>query len=54
MNIQVRNIPEDLHRQFKTLVVSEGSSLQQTLVRLMREYVEKGGKAGDQRQGANR
>lgn len=40
-SMNVRNIPENLRRKFKSKCASEGISQQDCVIRLMREYVER-------------
>jgi len=42
MELRVYNIPEVLHQQFKILCVRERITMNQKIIDLMREAVEKG------------
>jgi len=42
MELRVYNIPEGLHKQFKILCVQEGITMNQKIIELMRQAVEKG------------
>ena len=39
--IMIRNVPEDLHKEFKILCVKKGVSINEQLLLLMRKEVEK-------------
>ncbi len=39
--IMIRNVPEDLHKEFKILCVKRGLSINEQLLNLMRKEVEK-------------
>jgi len=40
-SIMIRNVPEDLHREFKILCVKKEVSINEQLLNLMRKEVEK-------------
>ena len=40
-NINLRNIPDDLHRQFKLLCVEKGTAMTDEVIRLIREEVKR-------------
>jgi hypothetical protein len=39
--ISLRDIPEELHREFKAACARKGTTIREELLRLMREEVEK-------------
>lgn len=39
--MRIRNIPENLHKKFKMLCVDEGISINEKIIRLVKEAVEK-------------
>lgn len=39
--IMIRNVPEELHKEFKILCVKRGLSINEQLLNLMRKEVEK-------------
>ncbi len=41
MEFRLKEIDQDLHKQFKVLCVKEGKTMQEVLRRLMKEYVER-------------
>ena len=45
-NTIIRNIPDDIHRDFKVMCAKKGVSINQELIRLMKEAVDKEGKKG--------
>jgi predicted HicB family RNase H-like nuclease len=45
-NINVRNVPEDLHRQAKAQAALQGITMQELVIRAVREYLKKKGKKG--------
>jgi len=40
-SIMIRNVPEELHKEFKILCVKRGVSINEQLLNLMRKEVEK-------------
>jgi plasmid stability protein len=45
-DLRIRNISDDLHRRFKTLCASKGVSMNDYLIQLIKEAVEKEVKKG--------
>ena len=45
-NINIRNVPEDLHRQAKAQAALQGITMQEFVIRAIREYLKKKGKKG--------
>ena len=45
-DLRIRNMPEDLHRRIKTFRVSKGVSMNDYLIKLIKEAVEKEVKKG--------
>ncbi len=41
--MRIRNIPEQLHKQFRILCIRDGVSINDLIIRLMKEAVEKAG-----------
>jgi plasmid stability protein len=39
--MRIRNIPENLHKRFKMLCVDEGISINEKVIRLVKEAVDK-------------
>ena len=44
MDINIRKVPLDLHREFKILAVSRDSNIKAEILRLMREAVAQAGR----------
>jgi len=40
--MRIKNIPEDLHKRFRILCIQESVSLNEKIIQLMKEAVEKG------------
>ena len=40
MRIVIRDVPPEVHRDLKVIVAQKGTSIQQTLINLITEYVE--------------
>ena len=39
MTVNLRNVPDDVHRDFKVLVARKGTNIKAEILRLMREAV---------------
>ena len=44
MTVNLRNVPDDIHREFKVLVARKGTTIKAEIVRLMQEAVAQAGR----------